>query len=686
MKKYRALLLVLLLASPLGQAISLSELEQQVLQRDRRIEMADQDTRQALARQAQREAESGWSLFANANGGQTQEIVTDQSSRKYQTYGYRIGASYPLLGSRSAQQERVDEARIQVSLAQLGTEAQKRISLQELRLAYLGLWAAQAQEKLARAFLSERAETVRLLAQRRGAGLLLSSSEQYYLNIFSSIEAQVDAAIRLAEVEHQRIARLIGQPLPLLQNLDAPYFEILPANNPDMADNHPDILQAQLRKEQQAQRLRHSGQEGVEASLDFSFSDGRESWASRIPSRGMQAAINVRIPIEIGKLRSSTRDELSGAYEKSRLELEEIQSRTRLDATQLMAEYQSASANLRLAEEERKTAEISLRERMLRSQELGADELERKLQARHDYYRAARQQLVTWQQWQSTAIRLATLGYALNAATRTLPDMVSMLAKTNLPFAQSKPTTTQFAVPAGCYAWLSQPALQDPVSEIAQWKRYGLTSILLGLNRQQLEDPALVVKMTRLIELAHRERIRIELLLGDPDWILPEGRIRLVALLQKLSALPLDGINLDLEIEQLPHWEQQRSGLVAAWLATLSAASRTISWPLGATFHHRHLQEPNIGARLRAAGVRHAAVMIFSTNQSTTLNVSSQARQALDGLSLSLVQSIETGLPASESHAGQGLQPLVELSRQLQQYGHPRLLLQSCEELQRIQQ
>ena len=675
-------LLALLTAPPVG-ALGLPELEQRLLEHDPRLEAARQDIRLAAARQTQREAENGWSLFASANAGRAEESAVDQSSHTYTAHGYQVGASYPLFGSRRRLQQQVDDARREVETATLSTEVIRLRALQELRQLVLELWQAERRAALADAFLAERAEATRVLALRRRDGLLLASDEQTFLSAFAEAEAQRDEADRLAGLARQRIARLTGLPVERLRELDAPALEAGPL--PDAADDTaaPAVRLARQRWESRQQQARGDGGDGVQSSLDLSFSDGRESWASNIPNRSLLASVTVRIPLEIGKLRRGLRDEAQAELEKTRLGYDEARDRQALDTGQAQADARSAATALLVSAQELEAARLALRERTLRAQALPGDELEKRLQARYGYYRAALRQLDNWGRWQQAAVRLAALGAPLRPASRPAPDRLGAPLGES-PAASPDAVVRRFAVPAGSYVWHSEAALRAPQAQIRQWQRYGLSRVLVGLDAAQVADPALTERMARLRQAAHARGMRVEIVLCDPDWITPAWRARLLALLRRLAPLPADGLNLDLEIEQLPDWESRRAALTADWLATLAAAARVAPWPLGATFHHRHLGMAGLGARLRAAGVDNAAVMIFSTDPARVVEVAAQARVALDGLPLALVQSVERQLPPSESYASRGIPPLIELSRQLQSQGRPALLLQSWDDLRTL--
>lgn len=674
-------LLPLLLATPLVHAITLPELEQRLLEHDLRLRQSGEEIRLNTARQAQSEAVSGWSLFASVHGGRTEEIASAQSSRDYNTYGYTIGASYPLLDSRRALLQRENLARLQREAAELRAASATRQAVQQLRELYLELWLTEAQSRLARAFLATRPTTTRALALRHEQGLLLASEQQGWLAVFAEAENHASTAAQRATMLRDHIALLTATPLQPQQELVPAGFE---AESDSLPTETPEVALAQREWEQQQRALRRDNALGVQSSLELSFSDGREQWAPTIPSRNLQATLNLRMPLELGKLQQGLREEALATLESSRLAYEQARRQAMLERAQALTEYHAQAAGQRSSILELEAAQQALAERTLRSQVI-PDELEKGLQARRDYYRAARQRLEKWRQWQLATLRLGGLGALLRPSPTPQPvELAIPLRDKPSPKDEALVGRSAYAVATGSYVWNSVEALHSPSELIVQWQHYGLSRILLGLTRQQIDDPHLSEQISALVTKAHRAGIRVELVLGDPAWILPSGHSELLTILRYLSGLPLDGLNLDLEIEQLPDWGLKRRELTEAWFATLAAAAKVAPWPLGATFHQRHLGLPRLGSRLRAAGVANAAVMVYSTRQNSVLASVRRAQRAFAGLPMALVQSVERQLPPGESYASQGLAPLYAISRQLQRQGRPALLLQAWDDLRHL--
>jgi outer membrane protein TolC len=675
--------LSLLLGPTLGRALSITDLERNMLDQNRRLEVAIQEVQIASARFAQQEAESGLKLFANMTGGSTVESLSQPGENPYiGTYGYTFGASYPLLGSRAKQNKKIHEARELVEISKLDVERIKKLALIELRKAYLDLWIAEELERLSQEFLSERKTAESLLTQRMQAGLLLASDQQTFSSGFALAEAQLARSRQLAAISRQHISLLTAVPPERITVHTTPNFDPILERKNNIDTDDPEVQVARLRLDNQYAHLEHPSADGIEASIDLSYSDGRQYWNPTVPSSIALATLTLRMPVNILQYRKAVQDENIATLYKYRADYDEQLQRRNLESQEALDAYREALGNLNTAEIERNAALQALHERTLRSQSLPGDELEKRLQARYQYFRMASQLLDFWRKTQYAGIRLASYGYEFTASPISPPLDLSTELSVNI---QSDPKAitpvNDFAIPVGVYIWHSHNFLQAPALNLEAVKKSGLSRILIGLDNKQVRDPNLTKYIKQLVNIAHQKQIKVELVLGDPDWIIPEQRPDLIVLLKRLSPLSVDGINLDLEIEQLPDWESRRETLVAKWLDTLRAAANVVQSPLGATFHHRHLEEPGFVDRLRSAGVANAAIMIFSTRKDRVLKVATQAQRVLGTLTHSIVQSVERSLPVSESYYTKGLNPLVSLSQALKGCCHTTLILQAWDDL-----
>ena len=687
MIKYLFLCFLAALYSPLSQAISLQELEQSLLVNERRMQISTQDSRIASALLQQREAESGWKAFTNANGGSTTGSLSNPgiqaSSSQYGTYGYTAGLSYPLLGTQTTQQKRITEAKKQLETSKFEFETVKRQALQDLRQSYIDLWVSQQQIVLARSYLDHWQQSLNILASRKNAGLLLSSDEKNFQAGFAEVDSQKELAMQLNSVAKKTIVYLTGIPVQELNKVDPPNFLIKTHKDPERASRQPELQAAKLRLEIQKEYASKADWEGVEASMDLTYNDGRQYWNPTVPSSNALVAFNVRIPLELSKFQQGAREETRANLEKLRIESEEREARYAIDSETALMNYQQAINAYKVSELERSAAKRALEENTLRAQSLPGDVIEKKMQARYSYYKAASKQLNNWRLGQIASIQLASLGFPLETSSQDSP-IASIAFSSAQQIPKAKQDMISFGVPTGVYVWNSSQALDYPDGLTQEWLSFGISKVLIGLSGKQLNDISLPSSLSKLVQVAHRSNIKVEVVLGDAEWILPEGRQKLTELLKQLSSLPIDGFNLDLEIEQLPNWSEQRDQLTQEWFATLKAASDSSLIPVSATFHHRHLDIPNLGAKLKEIKIKRAAVMIFTTNQKRVLEVSANAKKNLVGLPYSIVQSVEKEIPRSESYATLGLNPLIKLSNELKKQGGPDLLIQSWSNLKTL--
>ena len=97
-----------------------------------------------------------------------------------------------------------------------------------------------------------------------------------------------------------------------------------------------------------------------------------------------------------------------------------------------------------------------------------------------------------------------------------------------------------------------------------------MTHLLIGLSATQVRTADSGAALSDLIREAHGRGQRVLLLLGDPAWINPADRPKLMALIRRFQNVPFDGLHLDLEVEQLG-WPVPAARL-QDWLNTLTDA------------------------------------------------------------------------------------------------------------------
>ena len=223
----------------------------------------------------------------------------------------------------------------------------------------------------------------------------------------------------------------------------------------------------------------------------------------------------------------------------------------------------------------------------------------------------------------------------------------------------------------GVYLWNSLRLL-DPKSqeaELQQLQRQGMTELLVGLSAPQVRAAdGSKLALAALLRNAHRRGMRVQLLLGDPSWILPAHRFELLELVTRYRQLPFDGLHLDLEVEQLG-WPVPPSRL-SQWLDTVVELQQQSPWPVGISSHPRWFEQdgdrgeaPCGPCRLSRLGA--ISLMIYQRNPQRSAARASAIARRWPQLHFRLAQSVEKNLGAELSWHGSSA---AQLQQQVQNW------------------
>ena len=330
------------------------------------------------------------------------------------------------------------------------------------------------------------------------------------------------------------------------------------------------------------------------------------------------------------------------------------------ERTLLQTELDQQQKQLRAAQE-------GLRVARLRLPALDGDGYAKVWMARHAVYTAALQVIDTNERSQAQTVELLALGPACDApvaatpAAIVEPEVVGQLAVDEGERSEP-PTAGGNAKSLGWFVWDGAALLKNPqrVDQIAPVSG----RLLLSFSAKEIEalDGAAWRELRRR---ADARQLRLDLLLGDPGWVYPEGRSTLLKLLGKVRDWPVQGLNLDIERSQLP-----KPMAAEAWhrevLETMRAARKVVRWPLSLTTHHRDLRDAKFLQALKAAGTDEAVAMIYTTREATARATMERLLAAAPfGLKITLAQSIEPVLSAEESSFKHGRAASVASWRRL---------------------
>lgn len=654
------------------------------------VRLAQAEVAIAEQRSVAAQARQGAQLFGGAGLSNAREAVTDTLSREYQRAQVLMGVRWPLLGSRAVQQRETREADQAISRGRMQRQQMEREAVQSVRRAYVLYLHHTERNRVSQAFLQTRAQTLDQLLRRREAGTLLEADRLDLAGLFDIVQAAQDRQDAARELARNDIARLTGQPQATLQT-QAPLWpqacmtaEALAAQG----DAYYPVRLAQLDADASQQRIEHARQEGLEASVSLAQSVSRD--LGGLAGHNTRVGVDFTVPLE-------WRAQRDAALAQAQGEIDRTQALLQLRRGEFDAASQQALANYRLrgreeaAHERRLQAALeTLRIAQLRLDAFDGDGYTKLLQARYALYQAALQRVDGAERRDLAALEVLALGgdctlEGTEAAPAPPDPLAATLAALALPAPAGSPAAPAPALPGlGWYIWQGQAMLDAParLRELPPGSR----RLLLSFTAPQLRalaEPAGQARLQAYVAQAHALDLRVELLLGEPTWVLPPERPHLLSLLDALRGLPFDGLHLDLERSQLPaaaqrHWD---SHLVD----TLRAVRARTPWPIALTTHYRELRQPDFARQVHAAGASELVAMVYVSPPDRAAAIARPLLRGPRELRWSVAQSIERALPAQESSHGAGrgasLQRWSELARMLAPVpGFQGIVVQSWED------
>lgn len=575
-----------------------------------------------------------WSQLSYVDGD---EVVDIGRSRPLRQLGAGAGLRLPVLGSRLQETDARERREIDLARVRAETELERRALLARLRTAYAEYWAAQRLVALADALLEEESRATLLLAHRTEAALLLDSDRLSLLGAFAAARRDRSAA-QLARDEALHTLRSLVDaeitagvaPPPRSPGLCEP-TELEPAAMELSLEEHPEIVYLRRAAALLGASGRSSPLYGVSSEVRVGWHAVREraddteagsaviSWHFEIPLRYSGAR----------RLQSS-----SVAAEAARAELEH-----ELRRAELAGELQLVQARVQLAQTTLEAARVglaardaALREKELRAAALEGDVLEQLQAARIARYGSARG---------AVEAELAALRARIDWARRS---------------AGSCPTV---AGRRALYVWSSAPLLEaldgsaDAAGALRELQAAGIDRLLLSLDGTQLErfgrDPD---ALHAAVLAAQRAGFRVELLLGEPEWLLAEQRPQLMRIVRAFAARPFDGLHLDIEPAQLVERGHEPSALAAALVETLTEVTAATPLPVSLSVHPRDL-DLRVGGtsvarhleRLRVA----PTAMIYVANAERAAELAQSLLERHPQLVFRVALSLEESLSREES-------------------------------------
>ncbi len=626
------------------------------------------------------EALKGWEVFGGVSAGYQKSPFAREPFGRFFDPMARIGLRYPLLGSAERQQRAVNDAATQVKIEDIRLGWSRRLAASFLEESYAAYWSSQKMLALNEAYMRLRDEGFEnALSKRREAGLLFMSD---YLEFISSFDRAERTRIEYSNNRDQALTRLSH----LTSTTVLPFEAVKPAlteitSNFTTDYDQPDLRILQTRIDNLQNTRENEKWQGIESDVSTTAFVGpaipHPSAEAMQYGYGGAVGVNFRMPLEIVNYRKNERSRLNSQLISLRSELTQREQELQHEFQTLFNSYQQVIQQIKFLHTRLTAAKQLIHERNLRVKVMDGDVIEKYFQAINSYYRIATEYIeAESEHWKihirlrqltstpQTAVNdkqkndesvkdLATLVDPLNQAKHFLKGGKKPLQSKQESYllpTQTQPTDVTFST----YVWNFQNLIDRPYL----WQQKSIERIkrfLISLDAEQIAYySANPQKIQDFIDNAHRNGIKVELLLGDPGWILPQYRDRLIAIIRSLSAIKFDGLHLDIEPDQLEADLTGKARLLE-FIETVRQAKNASPWPVGISMHHRYLNK-NLSfdicmvCRLKLAGVKEIAVMYYSMNISGIVKTLKAALNKYPTMLFSLAQSVEPEIGPESSY------------------------------------
>ncbi len=639
------------------------------------------------------EALKGLEVFGGVSGGFQKSPFAREPFGHFFDPLARIGLRYPLLGSAERQQRAIEDAATQVRIETIRLDWSRRLAALFLEENYAAYWSAQKILSLTDAYLHLRSEGVEnLLRKRQEAGLLFKSDYFEFLSAFERAQRTQVEFFNNSNQALMRLAHLTNSTVPPFTPVKPSLGKIAStvSNEVDQLDLR--ILQTQI---DNLQNIRDTQNwQGIESDVSVTGFGG-PAIPHPSPPDGMQwgyggaVGFNFRMPLEIVSYRKNEQSRLNSQLISLRADYTRRDQELQHDFHALLSSFQQLDQQINFQRTRLEAAQELMRERYLRLQVLDGDVIEQYLQALNAYYRIAVENIEAESEHWKLHIRLrqfillpnipAEDNYPetdITSLTGPLHQARQFLIRGDKTTAKQRtehvtPVNIQsISGPLAAYVWNSEQLM----TQTGLWEEKETPSFnrfLVSLDAQQISQVAENPKrLQNFLHDARRHKKKIELLLGDPNWILPKYRDNLLQIIRKLAGVNFDGLHLDIEPDQLESELTGRARL-EEFVETIRQVAAISPWTVGISIHPRYLtKESSFGlcilCELSEIEVKEIAVMYYSMNIQGIVTTLKSAMQQHPTLVFSLAQSLEKELGPENSYAQKPQRNFIHAMQQLQ--------------------
>lgn len=637
-------------------ATSLPEIEEWAKQSADAITMADLESDITRHRLETVRGESGARWIFGAGIGQFQEPLTDTTSRSYGRVNASAGLRIPLLGSAEASERQIDDAAVALRLRALQREQKLVQVVRDVRMAYSSYVRNAQKAAVTKSWLGlEDATKPVFLARTREHALLEVD------------RLALQAGFHVARRDLDRYALAQRSALAVLRRLSKHALDDMPLQAPAWAtqclskeamlaelEMHPALTIKRVEvdaRERQANLMRWGG---VEAGLTLQQSLVKDFGGQN--GYGTLLAVDLSMPFDLGTRSESRASEGQVRLEQARLDLDATRAMEGEELDAVLGRLHNSQSDLARGNRRLEGSLEGNRIAGLRARTMPGDVLEKALMARYELYLSAIDFLDTLQR--GDLAQVDALAYGLGCAdtgpgaATELPAVMQQVLAQPLPAPEASLAAQSLSL--AWFLWQGESLLKPQLPPLPAERG----RLMVSFNAEQLaaiqSDAQSAQYLRQNLQRLHSAGWKVDLVFGDASYVLPAGRDPLLQSLRGMSSFAFDGLNLDLERSDLP------SKLQGQWwpltLATLRAVHAESAWPLTLTTHFRELEHAPLQAELQQAGVASVMAMVYVNDLQASTEIARRILSKQPNMPITLVQSVEAQLPATESGFASGRQ------------------------------
>lgn len=247
----------------------------------------------------------------------------------------------------------------------------------------------------------------------------------------------------------------------------------------------------------------------------------------------------------------------------------------------------------------------------------------------------------------------------------------------------------------GIYLWKSRRLISNQTLRKAFWKKLearNIDRVLLSLDGHQIRSSAKGLQQRNLRQFLKEGKdhgIKVELLLGEPSWVLESQRPKLYEIVDQLARFEFQGLHLDIEPGMFDERLYDRKEILQQLGDTVEGVVERSPWPISLSLHYRDLDDSQpycLGCRLSSLDVKEVTLMIYVSNPTRVAEIARRVARRNPLLSFSVAQSVEPILGKDESYAHldpNELESRLDLLRnKLAPFSVSSILLQSWSDLE----